>query len=366
MTIQINSNYLEKYAHEYAAITCDKVFSSRQFITGQDIIQLTDSIQVNFFVLKRIFENWQGELEKLKSSPYFDYRDVAVHEALTQFMNVLSKRIKVEKSNLEPIVAQAVSEAIQLAVDPVSFYQNQIQKAPHGMINEYLSEHKRYFKWHLPVISFLIDKTGFGHDQSAYIKAVATNYQVIKDTLVSKNLLLATLGEIKAFDLDNFLIAEELEVPKAAPIRIEEEPKEAETRSFFDDVDHNTGKIAEPAPEVIKVSIQEKESERRATGILDVRNLKSRFEKESYKGMKGVIGELSESLAINQRIMFSKALFEGNSDLLMHALKLIDESGSFDNAIELINIRYVDQLSWTDNPEVMDEFLLLVFRKFSS
>jgi hypothetical protein len=64
--------------------------------------------------------------------------------------------------------------------------------------------------------------------------------------------------------------------------------------------------------------------------------------------------------------MFSKALFEGNSDLLKHALKSIDESGSFANAIELINRRYLNELSWKDNPEVMDEFLLLVFRKFSS
>jgi hypothetical protein len=64
--------------------------------------------------------------------------------------------------------------------------------------------------------------------------------------------------------------------------------------------------------------------------------------------------------------MFSKALFEGNSDLLKHALKLIDESGSFAKAVDLINKRYVDELSWNDNPDVRDEFLLLVFRKFSS
>ncbi|MFT7364508.1 MAG: hypothetical protein ACI9UV_002718 [Algoriphagus sp.] len=366
MTIQINSNYLEKYANDYAAVVCEKVFSSRQFITGQDIIHLTDSIQVNFFVVKRIFEIWQGELEKLKSSPYFDYRDVAVHEALTQFMNVLSRRIKVEKSNLEPLVAQAVSEAIKLAVDPVSFYQNEIQKAPQGMINEFLSEHKKYFKWHLPVISFLIDKTGFGHDQNAYLKAVATNYHVIKDSLVSKNLLLATLGEINAFDLDSYMIEVEIEKPKAEVQKSEPEPEEERGDSFTDKIEEKSDKIDEPISEISSKPIVKEEPKRASSGMLDVISLQSRFEKESYKGMKGVIGELSESLAINQRIMFSKALFEGNSDLLMHALKLIDESGSFTKAVDLINKRYVDELSWNDNPDVMDEFLLLVFRKFSA
>jgi hypothetical protein len=364
MTIQINSNYLEKYVNDYAAQVCDKVFSSRQFISGQDIIQLTDSIQVNFFVVKRIFENWQGELEKLKSSPYFDYRDVAVHEALTQFMNVLSRRIKVEKSNLEPLVSQAVSEAIQLAVDPVSFYQNEIQKAPQGMINEFLSEHKKYFKWHLPVISFLIDKTGFGHDQNAYLKAVATNYHVIKDSLVSKNLLLATLGEINAFDLDSYLIELQLEEPKAEVQKSEPEPAADRADSFFDKIEEKSERIEKPISEISSKPIVEEEPKRASSGMLDVKSLQSRFEKESYKGMKGVIGELSESLAINQRIMFSKALFEGNSDLLKHALKLIDESGSFTKAIDLINNRYVVELSWNENPDVMDEFLFLVYRKF--
>lgn len=366
MTIQINSNYLEKYSHDYAAIVCEKVFSSKQFITGQDIIKLTDSIQVNFFVVKRIFELWQGELEKLKSNPYFDYRDVAVHEALTQFMNVLSRRIKVEKSNLEPLVAQAVAEAIQVAVDPVRFYQNEIQKAPHGMINEFLSEHKKYFKWHLPVISFLIDKTGFGHDQNAYLKAVATNYHVIKDSLVSKNLLLATLGEIKAFDLDSYLVEEGVERPKAEIQKSDPEPGEGRANSFFDEVEEKSEKIEEPISEVRSTPIVKEEPKRTSYGMLDATSLRARYEKESYKGMKGVIGELSESLAINQRIMFSKALFEGNPDLLKHALKSIDESGSFEKAVDLINKRYVDELSWNDSPDVMDEFLLLVFRKFSA
>jgi len=368
MTIQINSNYLEKYARDYAAIACEKVFSSKQFITGQDIVQLTDCTQVNFFVIKRLFELWQIELEKLKSNPYFDYRDVAVHEALTQFMNVLSRRIKVEKSHLEPLVAMSVIDSIRLATDPVSFFQSEIKMAPEGMINHYLSENKKYYKWHLPVISFLIDKTGFGHDENAYLKAVSSNFQVIKDSLVSTNLLLATLGEIKAFDLDSYLIQEgapeaekEIEQIESKEEKIQDESKE-ETNTPASEAIIEESK----EEELVSQPITQTVNPRTDSALLDVMQLKSRFEKESYKGMKGVIGELSESLAINQRIMFSKALFEGNSDLLKHALKLIDESGSFANAVDLMNKRYVNELSWNENQEVMDEFLLLVFRKFAN
>ncbi|WP_425636396.1 hypothetical protein ACPUEN_13330 [Algoriphagus yeomjeoni] len=370
MTTQINSNYLEKYAEDYAAIVCGQFFSSKQYMTGQDIVQLTNSAQVNFFIIKRLFELWQGELEKLKSNPYFDYRDITVHEALTEFMNVLSRRIKVEKEQLQPLLETAVSQAIQLATDPVSFYQNEISKAPSGHINEFLKENKKYYKWHAQVVSFLIDKAGFGHDESAYLRAVAANYQAIKESLESVNLLLATFGDVKPFDLDAYLVREYVETKLPSNPTPEVNKLQESTSSFFDEVE-NEAPIRKPvAPEPEK----EIEAEQVATvqmrytngsaGTLDSYNLKAKFETLSYKGMKGIMGELAESLAINQRFMFTKELFDGNADLLKHALKSIDKCETFDEAITLVNSRYVEELGWQSETEPVQEFLLLVYRKF--
>jgi len=369
MTIQINSNYLEKYAADYAASVCEKFFSSKQFITGQDIVQLTNSAQVNFFIIKRLFELWQEELEKLKSNPYFDYRDIAVHEALTQFMNVLSRRIKAERQSFEPLVESAVQHAIMLATDPVSFYQNEIQKAPSGKINDYLKENKKYYKWHDQVIVFLIDKAGFGHDDNAYLRAIAANYHTIQDSLESVNLLLATLGEIKPFDLDAYFVQEkapEYSAPSAIP-----SPRDEGESSFFDQVDNEPVTPKVEVQQSSQYSAPEPEPTRRpianhatVQGKLDSELLKSRFETLSYKGMKGVIGDLGENIAINQRFMFTKELFDGNSDLLRHALKSLDSCHSFDEAISLVNARYVDELNWEPQSEPVLEFLQLIYRKF--
>ena len=367
MTIQINSNYLEKYAKEYASIVCDGFFSSKQYITGQDIIQLTSSTQVNFFIIKRLFELWQDELAKLKSNPFFDYRDIAVHEALTQFMNVLSRRIKVEREHLQPLVETAVAQAVQLATDPVSFYQAEISKAPDGKVNDYLKENKKYYKWHDRAITFLIDKAGFGLDKGEYQRAISANYQVVKDSLESENLLLATFGDVKVFDLDHYFEKTEPAISYSEPVK---KVEESET-SFFDQMEEKEPaahtfeekkvepeeiKIPSPAPEPVAPSANGK-------GI-NPQALKSRFASESYKGMRGVIGELSESLAINQRFMFTKELFDGNSDLLTHALKSIDECNSFNEAINLVNARYVNELNWETETEPVQEFLLLIYRKF--
>jgi hypothetical protein len=205
MSAQINGNYLEKYATSYAELVCDQFFSTRQFITGQDIIQLTPSAQVNFFIIKRLFELWQEELAKLKSSPFFDYRDIAVHEALTQFMNVLSRRIKVERRHLEGMVQDAVQEAIRVAADPVHFYQVELAKAPVGKINEYLNENKKYFKWNEKLVTSLIDKAGIVQDLATYQQAIAANFQALGGSLDSPKELLATLNATLSFDLELYL-----------------------------------------------------------------------------------------------------------------------------------------------------------------
>lgn len=370
MTTQINSNYLEKYSEDYATIVCGQFFSSKQYMTGQDIVQLTNSAQVNFFIIKRLFELWQGELEKLKSNPYFDYRDITVHEALTEFMNVLSRRIKVEKEQLQPLLKTAVMQAIQLATDPVTFYQNEISKAPSGHINDFLKENKKYYKWHDQVVTFLIDKAGFGHDESAYLRAVAANYQAIKESLESVNLLLATFGDIKPFDLDAYVVRESAE-PTPAPKLVPELSKAQESKSsFFDEVENEPAisKSVEPEPKQEREAEPVKTVQARYTngtaGTLDPYSLKVKFETLSYKGMKGIMGELSESLAINQRFMFTKELFDGNADLLKHALKSIDKCDTFDEAIGLVNSRYVGELDWKPDTEPVQEFLLLVYRKF--
>lgn len=372
MTIQINSNYLEKYGKEYASIVCEGFFASKKYMTGQDIIQLTSSTQVNFFIIKRLFELWQDELAKLKSNPYFDYRDIAVHEALTQFMNVLSRRIKVERTHIEPLIETAVIQSIQLATDPVRYYQSEIERAPEGKINEYLKENKKYYKWHDRVITFLIDKAGFGHDKSEYLRAISANYQVVKDSLESENLLLATFGDIKAFNLDAYREPAAGEEPSKSTASHEDDS----STSFFDQMDSTEVKpsknevkeeIKEETPKLEKEEPVFSSPKTKTPGngpSLNIAALKSRFASESYNGMKGVIGDLSESLAINQRFMFTKELFDGNSDLLTHALKSIDECRNFNDAINLVNSRYVNELNWETESEPVQEFLLLIYRKF--
>ena len=369
MTAQINGNYLEKYAISYSEFVCDQFFSKRQFITGQEIIQLTPSTQVNFFIIKRLFELWQEELGKLKGSPYFDYRDIAVHEALTQFMNVLSRRIKVERIHLAGILQDAVQDAIQVATDPLNFFQNELAKAPGGKINDYLKENKKYFKWNEVLVVGLIDKAGIGLDFESYQQAILANFQALKVSLDSPKELLASLSDTLAFDLEEYWgqstgQIEETEDSKILEFEQEEEfPRfEPEEEVVEEDGLTQLQEEGEPTPQPEKRAPIASTS---ATGKgLDAAHLQALFASETYRGMKGILGELAESLALNQRFMFTKELFDGNSDLLRHALKSVDEVTNFEDAVNLINARFVVDLGWDIESEEVREFMQQVYRKF--
>lgn len=373
MTAQINGNYLENYAISYSELVCDQFFSSRKFITGQEIIQLTPCTQVNFFIIKRLFELWQEELGKLKGSPYFDYRDIAVHEALTQFMNVLSRRIKVERIHLAGILQDAVQDAIQVATDPLTFFQNELAKAPAGKINEYLKENKKYFKWNESLVIGLIDKTGIGLDLESYKQAILANFQSLKVSMDSPKELLASLTDTLVFDLEEYwgqsndleeteeAAVPEFEAEEESPLFELEEEMEVEEEEEEEDL-IQLPEESNPTPQPEK---SEAIASTSATGkSLDAAQLQSLFASESYRGMKGILGELTDSLALNQRFMFTRELFDGNSDLLRHALKSVDEVRSFEAAVELINARFVGELGWDIESEEVREFMQQVYRKF--
>ena len=368
MTAQINGNYLEKYAISYSELVCDQFFSSRKFITGQEIIQLTPSTQVNFFIIKRLFELWQEELGKLKGSPYFDYRDIAVHEALTQFMNVLSRRIKVERIHLAGILKDAVQDAIQVATDPLTFFQNELAKAPAGKINEYLKENKKYFKWNEGLVIGLIDKTGIGLDLESYQQAILANFQSLKGSLDSPKELLASLGDTLVFDLEEYW-GQSTSLEETEEETVPEFEDEDESPRFEPEEEVGEEEELIQLPEESIPTPQSEKSEAiastSATGKgLDAANLQSLFASESYRGMKGILGELTDSLALNQRFMFTKELFDGNYDLLRHALNSVDEAPSFEAAVELINARFVVELGWDIESEEVREFMQQVYRKF--
>ncbi len=111
----------EQYGRLLAALLCDQHFGARPTATldGPTVLRFTPIRQVNLFVVQALLGKWTTEMAQLRSV-YFDFEDADVRQALTQFMNVLSRRIKLSRPTYEPLLAQAITDTLAGALDPAA------------------------------------------------------------------------------------------------------------------------------------------------------------------------------------------------------------------------------------------------------
>jgi hypothetical protein len=109
----------EHYGRRLASRLCQQYFGPQPDATldGPALLKFTPVRQLNLLVLRQLLGRWQHEAQSLRS-PYFDFEAEAVRAALTQFMNVLSRHIRLDRAALEPLLAQAATDTLLLAADP--------------------------------------------------------------------------------------------------------------------------------------------------------------------------------------------------------------------------------------------------------
>ncbi|MDN3668820.1 hypothetical protein QWY93_05715 [Echinicola jeungdonensis] len=343
MNDKINLNYLESYSDAFTNKICSEFFGTKKYMTGQEIIQFTPSTQVNLLIIKTLFEKWQEEIEKIKGNPFFDYRDVAVSEALKDFMKVLSRAIKIEKPYFQPLMKEAVMDAAILAVDPLVYFFGEIDKSEKGNMRSHFKTAKKYIKWHPELLKYLSEKAENNPTKEELEKALGVFWEKYVVDLESTRALLQPLEKVKPIDWEE-LIPEPDTMKEESQVKDLEGVKEEE-------------KISTTVREGEPIGVTGSET-------IDPALAWAHFESEQSGILKGPISSLEDGVAINQRFMFTKSLFDGNPDLMAHAFKLIDNCDSFVEAIELINERYVKELSWDKESEEVREFLQLVYRKF--
>ncbi|MDO7887645.1 hypothetical protein [Hymenobacter cheonanensis] len=106
----------EQYGRRLATRLSQQFFGPQPAATldGPALLQFTPIRQVNLLVLRQLLGRWQQEANALRS-PYFDFEAPPVRAALGQFMNVLSRHIRLNREALEPLLAQAVADTLVLA-----------------------------------------------------------------------------------------------------------------------------------------------------------------------------------------------------------------------------------------------------------
>ena len=344
MSQSIDQSYLKEYSQQFTQKICSAFFDTKQYIAGEDIMQLTPSKQVNLLIIKSLFMAWQTELEALKGNPYFDYSNPQVEEVLQDFMNVLSRAIKIDRLNFEPLLRQAVEDAITLAADPAGFLEHELQYSAGLNLEEYFNENKKYIKWHAALWDAVVQKT----EKFIIPESLSMAFDELIDDYAGKlqsvENLLQPLQEIYPLVIEKLFRNQKEASPAYKPLP---ELKIASTLE-----------VRTPVYEEQARSI-------RAEGNgIDPALAWERFEQDEYGFVRGSVRKLTEDIGINQRFMFTRKLFSGNPELLNEALAKLDSCDSFFDAVETLNSNFLSELNWEIDSEEVHEFLFLIFRKF--
>jgi hypothetical protein len=226
---KINHSFVEAYANEFASKICSQYFKDKATINGQQILKVTPVKQVNFLVLKNLFESWQEETRKLQS-PYFNYKNDQVVKALVSFMNVLSQNIEIKAADFEKILSTSVQDCIYLMLAPFDFFWADISENDQSSASlKSFKAKSRYFKLNKHILERLIDKLEEdGIISASKEKALRAFEQIVESKTVQPEdpqEVINQFAEILPLKVDQFFENQDDDL-LGALLSSEEEPEE--------------------------------------------------------------------------------------------------------------------------------------------
>ncbi|MEO9476936.1 MAG: hypothetical protein ABJG41_15435 [Cyclobacteriaceae bacterium] len=227
MQKKLNHSFFDQYSGSFADNVIDKFFEENDVITGKEIINLTPSKQVNFFVLKMLFNEWQDEMKKLES-PFFDFKDTEVRKALRTFMNTVSQKIEIEERDFKPLLERAVRETLHLLANPAEFLEQSFADRKSDLSEKSVKNFLKYIKvFKSDIEQFLESNIGQPSEE------IGHSSRVFFDSLDVEQIAgfeLSILNEIEPITMGD-LIEEEIAEPE------QEAPDEEELDLSVDDFD---------------------------------------------------------------------------------------------------------------------------------
>ncbi|MCK5208993.1 MAG: hypothetical protein KAQ79_13255 [Cyclobacteriaceae bacterium] len=338
MESNINHQLINSYSKSFAEQLINDFFKKKSSIKGEEIPNFSEIKQINYFVLKILFEKWKSEFNNLKS-PYFNYKCDEVQKAVNTFMNVLSKNILVGREDFRLLLEEATYKTILLIFSPYEYYLQEINKPDFQQISiNDLYAIQKYVKINGHLLKAYIDRFNSEGIQAVFnddaVRIFDEVCETIKETPEDFDFYLQELSKVIVLDLNEVYshsddIAEDYveDDLKGEPDNINEKFK-TKRQTLLD-----------------TLGAEKKEA------ILDI------HEKKPLAGIK-------KSIAINQRFMFENDLFNGDKDEFEMVVNYLDNCTSNREAMEFINENYVKKKNWDMKKEEVIEFFSVINKRF--
>lgn len=310
----------------------EKSFQAFDKIDGEKLISLTDSRQVNSFIIRSLFNQWRNEVERLES-PYFDFNHERVKDALKAFMNVLSNHISIDRVHLAPLLNQAIEDAVLISFEPKGYLESILERIDKPQ--DFRLQIK-YIKTNRDLFKSLIDKIGDFDTKSsiqASYDAIDTSQLEVVDALE----FLQKLGADSRLDQ----LFEVIEEPKPEPV-VEEPVTELPVASD---------------PEIISETM---DSDHQTT-INDKFDPQAKGMTLAEKLQRKMNQSIEASLTLNEKFMFQNNLFGGDNAKMKEAFASVDEATDLNDALNRAN---TFNTGWDMDSEEVEAFMNVLERRF--
>ena len=81
----MENSYIKKYSQSLYPKIINPKMKNKEVFEGKDILENTNTNQINLFILKRIFDNWKRN-HQLNKSPFFNYDNEELKSQLEKYM----------------------------------------------------------------------------------------------------------------------------------------------------------------------------------------------------------------------------------------------------------------------------------------
>lgn len=404
----------EHYGRRLAAHLCDQHFGPQPTATldGPAVLRFTPIRQVNLLVVQQLLAQWTAEMARLRS-PYFDFESPDVRQALTQFMNALSRRIRLTRGAFEPLLARAVADTLGVVADPVLTFEEKLlgdqPTATAAQLRDalrYLDLNKDLFAEFIDSLSpdvplesdFLLER--FRLHQEATYKGHQLMERLVAEFSALLPLTEADLwadGPVRApaapiveaprpvpVQTEPVRTAEPVQVA-AAPVPVQNVPQSAvptptfvPTPAFVPTPTPAPSSESKPAHEPIiaprrppteagsmSVPLYEKlKAERSATAPLS-ETLRPEKAGATLAEKPPKVESLREAISINQRFGFINELFNGENMEYHTAIQHLDTFNDPESAKRYVTQDLAAKYDWTRKEEHVGRLLKLIDRKFA-
>jgi hypothetical protein len=346
MDEKISLESIARYSDSYSEKVLNEFFSGKAKITGPELLSLSTVQQVNLFVVGELFKSWKEETKKIQS-PYFDYENPEVKEALENLMDKLSNNISIDQTQFTPLFKKAVNQTLLAVFDPYDFFSLTVSGENNTLRVGPFREELKYLKVNKAPLERMLQRLEEkGVSEISGNEAFAILDQILEEVNFNPD------------DVDEYLEKFSAVVPLDANKFFVD--KNAQTESPKQTVSQPV-----PSPKVetpVKPTAPSTNTQPTAKSSSVNDTLSNKPRPTLVDGFQK-IAKIKDSLTINQKFMFTKVLFHGDFELFSKAIDLLDRQDNMKGALKYIEQEHAG--TWDRESEEFHEFMELIEKRFA-